>query len=84
MGSTMPTPSRFLITCRLLREAGWLDIQILNQRPRESPVDWMVRQGLVNTPERAAEALLAGKSITSKMIDDVEQWFSAIQPDGEP
>lgn len=68
----MTAPSRLAICCKMLRNAGWLDHPNLpDQRPSESAIDWMVRQGLADTPLHAAEALLAGRGITPQLVDEL-------------
>lgn len=66
-------PTRFAIACRMLRNAGLLDIPNLpDLLSNESPVDWLVRIGIADTPEHAAEALLVAKGISPQLLDEVQ------------
>lgn len=55
---------RFRLACRMLRNAGHLDVQLPGQRRNESPVDWLVRLGLAVDAYAAAEALIAARGLT--------------------
>lgn len=59
----MTSPARFRAACRLLRASGALRHgktlpYLPGQRAGESVVDWLVRLGLAQSPQLAAEALL--------------------------
>lgn len=57
----------------MLRKAGLLDLPHLpDLRVNESPVDWLVRLGIADTPEHAAEALLVAKGIPPGLLDEVQ------------
>lgn len=55
---------RFRLACRMLRQAGRLDIADLPApRRSESVIDWLVRAGLAQTPQQAAEGLLVAAGL---------------------
>lgn len=55
----------------MLRKAGWLDLPDLpDLRANESPVDWLVRVGIADTPQHAAEAMLVAKGISISLLDE--------------
>jgi hypothetical protein len=62
----MNSDDSFKLTCRMLRNAGKLDMRSLKPpRPSESLVDWLVRAGIAHTPQDAAEGLLRAAGLTS-------------------
>lgn len=57
------------LACRMLRRAGKLDFANLPPpRRSESVVDWLVRAGIAETPQRAARGLLVASG-----LDDVHR-----------
>lgn len=57
------------LACRMLRRAGKLDFANLPPpRRSESVVDWLVRVGIAETPQRAARGLLVASG-----LDDVHK-----------
>lgn len=72
-GDTQPMPPerrRFRLACRMLRQAGYLDAELPDQRPGESPIDWLVRLGLASSPQVAAEMLILGRGL-SEVLDQL-------------
>lgn len=63
---------RFKIACRMLRNAGHLDISLPQQKRGESPVDWLVRLGLAPSPSVASEMLIMGLGL-QKVLDELCQ-----------
>ena len=61
---------RFRIACRMLRNAGYLDVELPGQRRGESPIDWLVRIGLAEHPHAAAEMLITGRGLTA-VLDEL-------------
>ena len=54
------------LACRMLRQAGKLDMRHLSPPKRsESVVDWLVRVGIAQTPASAAEGLLLAAGLTN-------------------
>lgn len=62
---------RFRIACRMLRNAGHLNVDLPAQRRNESPVDWLVRFGLAPDPWSAAEMLIVGRGL-QQLLDELE------------
>lgn len=57
------------LACRMLRRAGKLDFANLPPpRRSESVVDWLVRVGIAESPQRAASGLLVAAG-----LDDVHR-----------
>lgn len=56
----MPDTSsiRFKVSCRMLRNAGHFDKALPDQRRGESPIDWLVRLELAQSPQVAAAMLI--------------------------
>lgn len=63
--------SRFLLACRLLRNAGHLRNDLPGQRPGESAVDWLVRLRLAPDAPTAAEMLILGAGLRGQ-LDELE------------
>ena len=58
---------RFRLSCRMLRRAGHSDKLLPGQRRGESPVDWLVRLGLAESPHAAAAALIEGRGLSDAL-----------------
>ena len=52
---------RFRIACRMLRNAGYLDPDLPQQKKGESIIDWLVRFKLSPSPYVSAEMLILAK-----------------------
>lgn len=61
---------RFQCACRMLRLAGHLDSPLPEQKPGESPIDWLVRFNLAPNARTAAEMLIIGRGL-EKTLDEV-------------
>jgi len=55
----------------MLRNAGYLDIELPWQRRSESPIDWLVRFGLAPDAWAAAEMLIVGRGL-QQLLDELE------------
>lgn len=55
--------ARFKVACRMLREAGHLDVPLPGQRRGESALDWLVRLGLAPDARTAVEMLILGRGL---------------------
>ncbi len=80
-------PSRFLIAARMLRGAGLLngiygDERLPGQRRKESPIDWLVRLGLAQTPQLAAEMLIMGAGLT-EVLNETEALLNNVEEVGK-
>lgn len=67
----MSTSRRFRTACRMLRQGGHFARPLPGQRPGESPIDWLVRLGLAQSPQDAAEMLILGQGLTA-LLDELE------------
>jgi hypothetical protein len=56
----------------MLRNAGYLDKVLPQQRRGESPIDWLVRFGLARSPALAAEALIVAGGLQG-LLDELCQ-----------
>jgi hypothetical protein len=68
--------SRFAIAAAMLRKSGLIggyygEKRLPGQREKESPVDWLVRIGLAQTPAVAAEMLILGAGLTA-LLNELE------------
>lgn len=72
----------FSVACRMFRLAGKLDFADLPPpRRSESVIDWLVRVGIAQTPQQAAEGLLtaAGLNELHAQVMSNEQLVSEIE-----
>lgn len=60
---------RFRLNCRLLRNSGWLDIRLQEQRQGESLIDCLVRLGIATDARAAAEALIVARRMQQQRDD---------------
>lgn len=60
---------RFRLACRMLRNAGLLDVALPGQRSKESLIDYLVRYQVAKSTWHAAEALIAANELTHVLND---------------
>jgi hypothetical protein len=58
---------RFKLGCKMLRNAGHLDVFLPEQKNGESIIDWLVRTGLAPDAYIAVDMLLLGKGLSATL-----------------